>query len=147
MFWKEFIYWKCTHRRKKTHTNCLVIDTAFQVDGILQQYITHIIHCTSQITLSSNLVRWFSWLVDPRRPSVSKQITLKWGSNAAHTPRVQASCSDDVWNTSSPLKNVWFRVWDFPSPVLPNTDTTFTRVEVSQFNRFTNCSSDETYKR
>ena len=33
---------------------------------------------------------------------------------------------------SSPLKNVWFRVWDLPSPVFPNIEMTFPEDDASQ---------------
>lgn len=38
---------------------------------------------------------------------------------------MQDSWEADVLKTSSPSKNVWFNVCDFPSPVLPKIDTTF----------------------
>ena len=53
-------------------------------------------------------------------------------SNAAQTPTVQDSCDADVQNTSCPLKNVWFSVCDFPSPVFPNMETTFALTFPSQ---------------
>lgn len=62
----------------------------------------------------------------PNKPSVSRQITFKLGSYFAHTPKVQDICDEEVLNTSSPLKNTSFNVYDFPSPVLPNIDTTLT---------------------
>jgi hypothetical protein len=40
-------------------------------------------------------------------------------------PTVQEVCDVEVANTSSPEKNAWFKVCDFPSPVLPNIETTF----------------------
>lgn len=76
---------------------------------------------------------------------MSKQTTLRIGSNAAQTPNVQQFCSFDVWNTSSPLKNTWFRVWLLPSPVFPNIDTTLILVSFSvQFNFLRNSSASET---
>ena len=76
-------------------------------------------------TFSNSLVRWF-WFPDmPNNPSVSKTMAWLTLSYAAHTPTVQESWDDEVGNISWPSKNVWLRVCDFPSPVLPNIDTTF----------------------
>ena len=76
-------------------------------------------------TFNNSLVRWF-WFPDmPNNPSVSKTMARLTSSYAAHTPTVQESWDDEVGNISWPSKNVWFRVCDFPSPVLPNMDTTF----------------------
>ncbi|RNA28723.1 hypothetical protein BpHYR1_040639 [Brachionus plicatilis] len=41
---------------------------------------------------------------------------------------VHVSCLCDVRNMLRPLKNAWLRVWDFPSPVLPNMDTHLTNL-------------------
>lgn len=83
----------------------------------------------------------------PCKPSVSKQITLRIGSNAAQTPKVQQLCSFDVLNTSLPLKNIWFMVWLFPSPVFPNIETTFTLISFpTQFNFRRNSSALETFR-
>lgn len=78
------------------------------------------------LTLSKSLVLCLLRAVDPEKPSVSKHTTFKDGSNAAQIPTVHAFCSEDVRNTSAPLKKHWFRVYDFPSPVFPNIEITLT---------------------
>lgn len=84
--------------------------------------------------------------VEPENPSVSKHTIFKDGSYAAHTPTVHAFCSEDVRNTSAPLKKHWFRVYDFPSPVFPNIEITLTELlHLYPLRRFTNVSTLETY--
>ena len=83
-------------------------------------------------TLSSILVRTFSFSEVPSIPSVSSTSACREGSKAAHTPEVQLVCWALVGNTSSPQKKVWFNVCDFPSPVLPRIATTFVTAEESQ---------------
>jgi len=96
--------------------------------------------------LSKSLVLCLLRAVDPENPSVSKHTTFKDGSNAAQTPTVHAFCSEDVRNTSAPLKKHWFKVYDFPSPVFPNIDITLTGlVFLYPLRRFTNASTLDTY--
>ena len=97
-------------------------------------------------TFSSNRVRWFSWDVAPRRPSVSRQRSCSSELKAARMPRVQGSGWADSGNTSFPSKNKWFKVWDFPSPALPKIEMTFTCASGRHPNRETNWSDVETWK-
>lgn len=82
----------------------------------------------------------------PSSPSVSMTTTRCTGSIAAHTPTVQDSWVGDVVNTSLPRKNVWFRVWDLPSPVFPKMHTTLRSSSVAQPSLLTKSPSSFTWK-
>lgn len=98
-------------------------------------------------TLSKSRVLWPCLELFPSSPSVSMTTSLWMGSNAAHTPTVQDSCVGEVLKTSLPIKNVWFRVWDLPSPVLPKMDTTFSSCSGLQFSSFRKDVSSLTFER
>lgn len=82
----------------------------------------------------------------PSSPSVSMTTTRCTGSIAAHTPTVQDSWVGEVVNTSRPRKNVWFRVWDFPSPVFPKMETTLRSSSGLQPSLLTKSSSSFTWE-
>lgn len=46
----------------------------------------------------------------PNNPSVSRQITLKFGSYIAQTPVVHDVCNGEIRNTFLPSKNTLFKV-------------------------------------
>jgi len=100
--------------------------------------------CQCAYTLSSSLVRLFSLVETPSSPSVSSTMARRSRSYAAHTPAVHDDWRWDVLNTSAPPNRVWFSVWDFPSPVLPNIETTFTGALTSQPSRPINSSLSRT---
>mmetsp|Transcript_51614 Transcript_51614/g.121137 ORF Transcript_51614/g.121137 Transcript_51614/m.121137 type:complete len:286 (-) Transcript_51614:261-1118(-) len=62
-------------------------------------------------------------------------------SRAAQAPAVQESCLSEVSKTGAPWKKVWFRVYDFPSPVLPKIETTLMPRSGWQASRRLKCSS------
>lgn len=111
----------------------------------LSAFVRYMITSDIASTFMSSLLRWFELLDVLSSPSVSTTNRWFFTSYAAQMPTVHEVWDAEVENTSWPLKNVWFRVYDLPSPVLPKMETTFKVSLSGQASFLPNSSLFSTY--